>query len=159
MTQQAKDGVPAGFRPVPQGLGFSDSVQPSFLRIEGDEVSFGFIAGTPHGNSLGIVHGGVIMTLADLAASCAINHARGVHSGSPTINLSVDFISAARLEQWVQADVQQVSLKRRFGFASGIVHSGDGVVARFNGTFYLPDHDGLRRAGEASATVLSSLDQ
>ncbi len=159
MTQPEAEGVPSGFKAVPEGLGFSDTLQPSYLRTEGDEVSFGFLAGPAHGNSMGIVHGGVLMTLADLAAACGVNHARGVRAGSPTINLAVDFIAAAKLGKWIQADVTQVSLKRRFAFASGLIHTSDGPVARFNGTFYLPDHDGMWRGEGPRGGVLGVLDQ
>ena len=159
MTQAQTDTIPPGFKAVPEGLGFSDTIQPSYLRVEGEAVSFGFLAGPQHGNSMGIVHGGVLMTLADLAAACGINNARGVRAGAPTINMTVDFISAAKLGQWVQADVEHVSLKRRFGFSSGIIRTGEGPVARFNGTFYLPDHEGLWRGDGPRGGVMGALDQ
>lgn len=159
MTQAQAEAIPAGFQPVPEGLGFSDTIQPSYLRIEGEEVSFGFLAGPQHGNSMGIVHGGVLMTLADLAAACGINHARGVRAGAPTINLAVDFVAAAKLGQWLQADVEHVSLKKRFGFSSGVIRNVDGIVARFNGTFYLPDHEGLWRGDGPRGGVMDALDQ
>ena len=59
----------------------------------------------------------------------------------------MDFVAAARLGQWIQADVQLVTVKRRFAFSSGVIVNRDGVVARFNGTFYLPDHKGMVKPG------------
>jgi uncharacterized protein (TIGR00369 family) len=145
MSEQHPGSVPAGFRPLPRGLGFSDVIQPSYIRTAGETVAVGLVAGPDHANSMGVVHGGVLMTLADLAAASGVNVARGEGAGAPTVNLTLDFISQCRLGRWVQADVLQVSLKRRFGFTSGTIHTTDGVVARFNGIFYLPDHDGLWR--------------
>jgi len=147
MSDTAVDTVPEGFLPMPEGLGFTDKLQPSFRRIEGDSVSFGLIVQRQHGNLMGICHGGVLMTLADIAAANGVNVARGVYAGSPTINLAVDFIAAARIGQWIQADVHLVTVKRRFGFCSGAILSSDGLVARFNGTFYLPDHKGMIKPG------------
>ena len=147
MSDISDDEVPAGFERLPEGLGFSDRLQPSYRRLEGDSVSIGLLVEQHHGNLLGICHGGVLMTLADVAAATGVHVARGVLSGNPTINLSVDFISAARLGQWIQADVQQVTVKRRFAFASGVIVNRDGVVARFNGTFYIPDHKGMVKPG------------
>ncbi len=49
--------------------------------------------------------------------------------------------------QWIQADVHSVSVKRRFGFCNGLITSSEGVVARFNGPFYLPEHKGMVKAG------------
>ncbi|MCB1697188.1 MAG: PaaI family thioesterase [Halioglobus sp.] len=147
MSEISVETVPAGFIPVPTGLGFTDTIQPSYRRIEGDSVSFGLVVQQHHGNLMGICHGGVLMTLADIAAANGVNVARGVLAGSPTINLAVDFISAARIGQWIQADVHLVTVKRRFGFCSGAIVNGQGVVARFNGTFYLPDHKGMVKPG------------
>ena len=147
MSEINVESVPAGFIAMPTGLGFTDTIQPSYRRIEGDSVSFGLVVQQQHGNIMGICHGGVLMTLADIAAANGVNVARGVLAGSPTINLAVDFISAARIGQWIQADVHLVTVKRRFGFCSGAIVNGQGVVARFNGTFYLPDHKGMVKPG------------
>ena len=147
MSDTIAQQVPEGFLPMPSGLGFTDNLQPSYRRIQGDSVSFGLVVQQHHGNLMGICHGGVLMTLADIAAANGVNVARGVLAVSPTINLAVDFISAARIGQWIQADVHLVTVKRRFGFCSGAIVSSDGVVARFNGTFYLPDHKGMVKAG------------
>ena len=143
MTEVTAEQPPEGFLGIPEGLGFTDFLQPLYRRIEGESVSIGLVVDKQHSNSMGICHGGALSTLADIAAATGINVASGRRSGTPTINLSMDFISAARMGQWLQADVQQVTLKRRFGFSSGVIVSADGVVARFNGTFYMPEHRGM----------------
>lgn len=148
------DGVPAGFKPIPEGLGFMDSLQPCYCRIDGDRVSFGLTVAPRHANSMGICHGGVLMTLADITAASGVNAARGLRAGSPTVNLAVDFISPAAQGQWIRADAESVSVKRRFGFCSGAIYNDDGIIARFNGTFYLPDHKGLWKEGAVGDGVL-----
>jgi uncharacterized protein (TIGR00369 family) len=158
MSQKGSDAVPEGFTPMPVGLGFTDTLQPSYRRIAGDSVSFGLVVESQHSNSLGICHGGLLMTLADITAASGVNVARGIKSGSPTINLSIDFISAARLGDWVHADVEHVTVKRRFGFCSGAIYNSSGIVARFNGTFYLPDHDGMWKDGRTGDGVLRGLE-
>lgn len=148
-------GVPPGFEQLPCGLGFTDTLQPSYRRISAEGVSFGLQVGKQHCNIMGICHGGVLTTLADIAAATGVNHAAGRVAGSPTINLALDFISAGREGDWLQADVLQVSVKRRFGFSSGVINGPGGVVARFNGTFYLPDHDGIWRQPQPEAGLLT----
>ena len=143
MSEAQTDAVPAGFEPVPEGLGYTDTLQPFYRRVQGDEVSFGLVVQPHHANSLGICHGGVLMTLADIAAASGVNIARGKLSGAPTINLSLDFISAAKQGRWLQADVEHTEVKRLFGFCSGVIVSGENLVARFSGTFYLPEHEGM----------------
>ncbi len=158
MTEAQADTVPAGFERVPEGLGFTDNLQPFYRRVQGDSVSFGLLVELKHANSLGICHGGVLMTLADVAAASGTNIARGKISGAPTINLSVDFISAARQGRWIQADIERVEVKRLFGFCCGVIASGETVVARFNGTFYFPEHDGMWQGRPPPAGPLLGLE-
>lgn len=151
------NGIPPGFEQLPEGLGFTDSLQPIYRRIEENEVRFGLRIESHHSNSLGICHGGVLMTLADITAASGVNMARGKLAGSPTVNLAVDFISAARQGEWLEGRAEQVSLKRRFGFCSGAIYGERGIVARFNGTFYQPDHDGMVKEGAVGDGVLRGL--
>lgn len=134
---------PDDFDPVPTGLGFTDNLQPLYRRLTEQGAQLGLVVGDPHINMMGFCHGAVLMCLADIAAASAINTAAGKRAGSPTINLAVDFISTAKRGQWIQARADHVSLKRRFGFCSGVIEGPDGIVASFKGTFYLPDHDGV----------------
>jgi uncharacterized protein (TIGR00369 family) len=151
------DVVPEGFGEVPRGLGYTDTLQPFYRRVEGDKASFGLLVAPQHGNSMGICHGGVLMTLADITAAAGVNLARDKRAGSPTINLSVDFISSAGQGSWIQANVEQVSVKRRFGFCSGAIYKAEGIVARFNGTFYFPDHKGMWKNGVPTEGALADL--
>ncbi len=151
------DKVPEGFERVPEGFGYTDSLQPVYRRVDGTDVSFGLVIQARHGNSMGICHGGVLMTLADMTATSGCNVARGDLVGNPTLSLNVDFVSAARQGQWIQADAEQVSLKRRFGFCSGHIRNSSGIVARFNGTIYFPDHEGLWQDDRRRESVLNNL--
>ncbi len=83
------------------------------------------------------------MLLADMTGAAGVNHARGVTAGSPTMNINLDFIAAGRLGEWLQAEAEQVSLKRSFAFCNGTITGPSGIVARFNGTFYIPNHKGM----------------
>lgn len=152
------DAVPEGFEQLPMGLGYGDTLQPSYRRVTDGQVSFGLVVQRQHANSLGICHGGVLMTLADITAASGVNTAAGRRAGSPTINLSLDFISSAEVGAWIQADVEQVSVKRRFGFCSGAIYRADTIVARFNGTFYLPDHQGMWKGGVPKDGPIGALD-
>jgi uncharacterized protein (TIGR00369 family) len=146
--------VPSGFERLPAGLGYTDSLQPIYRQLAGEGGGFGLVVEAQHSNTMGICHGGVLMTLADISAATGANLARGVSAGSPTVHLSIDYISSARLGQWIQAKVEQVNVKRRFGFCSGGIYNSAGVVARFSGTFYFPDHDGMWKDGRRGDGVL-----
>ena len=158
MSEVIFEPVPEGFEQLSEGFGYTDSIQPSYRRISGEEASFGLVVQQHHSNSMGICHGGVLMTLADMAGAASVNLARGELAGSPTINLSLDFVSAARIGEWIQADAGQVSVKRRFGFCRGTIINNRGVVAHYSGTFYFPDHEGMWKDGRSRGGVLRKLD-
>lgn len=142
------EAVPPGFELLPSGLGFTDAIAPCYRKVEGNKAAMGLRVEQLHCNMMGICHGGVLMTLADIAAATGVNLICGRKSGSPTLNLSLDFISAGRLGQWLEAEITHTSVKRLFGFSSGVISNKEGVVARFNGTFYLPEHKGIWKVTE-----------
>jgi uncharacterized protein (TIGR00369 family) len=146
--------TPEGFEVLPEGLGFSDVLRPLYRRVTEQGLEMGMYVQPRHTNLLNICHGGVLMTLADLSAAAAVNHARKELAGAPTINLSFDFISAAREGDWLQARCDRVSVKRLFGFSSGVICSGDRLILRFSGTFYLPDHGGFSGDAQGLAALL-----
>lgn len=162
MSQHSADGntgdntdkVPAGFEPMRSGLGFLDALAPLYRQISADEAVYGLLVSPHHANTMGICHGGVLMTLADIVAATGVNLARGEIAGSPTINLSIDCISSAKQGEWITGRSLEVNLKRRFGFCSGVIESARGTVARFSGTFYFPDHSGMWEGGESKAHLL-----
>lgn len=135
--------IPPGFKILQTGLGFTDMIQPVYRHMSDDGIHFGLIVTDVHTNTMGICHGGVLMTFADIAAASAVNFLAGKRAGSPTINLSLDFVSPGRLGEWLYSSIDHVSLKRRFGFCSGSINNQAGLVSRFNGTFYLPEHKGM----------------
>ena len=134
---------PAGFKLLPEGLGFTDVLRPLYRREQDGQVSLGMTVQLSHCNMIGICHGGALMTLADIGAASAINFAREKIGAAPTLNLSFDFINAAREGDWLETCSEQVTLKRSFGFASGVIRCGERLVCRYSGSFYQPDHDGF----------------
>jgi len=147
--------IPQGFKLLHTGLGFTDAIQPVYRQITDEGISFGLVVTDVHTNSMGICHGGVLMTLADIAAASSVNFLAKKRAGSPTINLSLDFVSPGRLGEWLQSSVDHVSLKRRFGFCSGAISNEAGLVSRFNGTFYLPEHKGMWKGDKTDVGPLA----
>ena len=135
--------IAEGFEELPQGLGFTDILAPLYRRERDGQIALGMFVQEQHINILKICHGGVLMTLADVAAASAVNFARQQLAGAPTISLSFDFVGAARQGDWLHAEADRVVPKRRFGFSSGSIMCGERLVCRFSGTFYFPDHEGF----------------
>ena len=150
--------VPKGFEHLPLGLGFTDNLQPVYRRIVGESAVFGLRVTDRHCNTMGVCHGGVLMTLADITATTGCNLAHGVIAGSPTVHIDINFISGAQRGEWIEAVAEQVNAKRRLGFCSGGIYNGEATVARFAGTIYFPDHQGLWKSGRPGKGVLDQHD-
>ena len=58
-----------------------------------------------HLNVRGIVHGGLLVTLADSALATVLHHHRGVPFSLVTVSLTTDFVEAAHLGDWIEAHV------------------------------------------------------
>ena len=59
--------VPEGFEPLFRSSPFLDLLGPFYNKLTGKELVLGFFASEKHCNSRGIVHGGVLSSLADVA--------------------------------------------------------------------------------------------
>ena len=148
--------VPEGFQQLGDNLGFIDMLQPVYRR-DGNPPTIGMHVLAQHTNLLDICHGGVLMTLGDIAAAWAVNTERGKPLSAPTLNLGFDFMSAAREGEWLEAQADRVTVKRRVGFASGFICCGERLVCRFSGTFYLPDPGAFDANQERLAGMFSSM--
>ena len=95
-------------------------------------------------NSWGFAHGGVLMTLLDVAMGSAAGTADASAAGVVSVNLSVSFLRAASAP--LVAEGRVVGGGRSIVFCEGEVHDQDGhVVAKGQGTFK------LRRKSKAAA--------
>jgi len=74
--------APPGFEKLREGFGFADVLQPLYRRA-GDTPAMGMYVRERHINTLGICHGGVLMTLADIVASLSVWRARGRRESGP----------------------------------------------------------------------------
>ena len=57
-VESATETVPAGYQQLPTGLGYTDGLQPSYRRIEGESASFGLLVQAQHSNTKGEQMGG-----------------------------------------------------------------------------------------------------
>ena len=86
-----------------------------------------------HLNGLGWVHGGVIVTLADMAFAAAAN-SQGVDAVA--VNLNVSFLKSAKSGK-LTAVATEISLSRRLGTYRIEVNDSDGKpIASLQGTAY-----------------------
>jgi acyl-CoA thioesterase len=84
-------------------------------------------------NFLGMVHGGMVFSLADVAFSAASNRD---HSPSFALDVSGSFLRTARVGDVIEAEARLIHTTRRTGVYRMDVHNGKDLMATFNGTVF-----------------------
>lgn len=134
----APDAVPAGFEPAFIEAGsFLGMCGPIYQRRSDDDRPpvLALRVQPKHLNLRGIVHGGLLVTLADSALGHAINHARQQPLGVVTVSLTTDFVETARLGDWIEAEVDIQRVGGRMAFANCYLHVGERRILRASGVF------------------------
>ena len=105
-----------------------------FYRLgdDGDVRRFAFIALEKHMNAAGSVHGGLLMTFADIAMSRTSRLISGARSCS-TVSASCDFVSAGRLGDLIEIRVRVTRQTRTLVFLSSEIVSNGAVLMVANG--------------------------
>jgi uncharacterized protein (TIGR00369 family) len=128
--------IPHGFEPHYRKSPFTDPWEPLYSQRTDKAVIMGLRLAKPHTNARGLIHGGLIASLADNAMghSCA---ARLDHD-SPrlvTVSLAVDFIGAAEIGQWLSVESDVIKTGGTLCFAQSLIKADGIVIARASGTF------------------------
>jgi acyl-coenzyme A thioesterase 13 len=127
--------VPAGFKPLHRTSPFNTLVGPLYTKGEGAGRMIGLRAETKHCNSRGIVHGGLLATLADLALGYTIAFLSDPPRSAVTASLTIDYAGSAKVGDWleVRTDVQKSG--GRLTFANCYVHVGEARIVRASAVF------------------------
>lgn len=132
--------APAGFRPMTGLSPFNGLVGPLYERRQaGEELSIGLRIEKKHTNSLGICHGGVLATLADLALGYAMHAKLETKASYVTAHLAVDYAGAAKVGEWVESRVEVQRVGARLAFANCYLVSGERRLVRASGIFARAD--------------------
>jgi len=89
-----------------------------------------------------VVHGGMLSTVADQAIGVNVAHANNQSNDVLTIHLSVDFISPAVLDDWVEASVTLSKISGRVRFGNCELRVGDRLVLKASAIFTARVHKG-----------------
>jgi acyl-coenzyme A thioesterase PaaI-like protein len=105
-----------------------------FYRLgdDGEARRFAFIALDKHMNAAGSVHGGLLMTFADIAMSRTSRLVSGAKSCS-TVSVSCDFVSAGRLGDLIEIRVRVTRQTRTLVFLSSEIAANGAVLMVANG--------------------------
>jgi uncharacterized protein (TIGR00369 family) len=129
---QVPEGFARHFRKSP----LTDPWEPLYSRRTERAVILGFRAAENHTNSRGFVHGGLLTALADNAMGLSCAMAIGdVTPQLVTIGLGIDFLSVARIGQWIEIDTSFTRPGSTICFAQAFVTADGKNCARANATF------------------------
>lgn len=127
--------VPAGFERLKRGGPYMANLGDLYCSRENGAIIIGMRITDNHTNMRGIAHGGMLASLADSALGLGLTmHCEGRQS-FVTVNLSTDFIDAARPGDWVEAHVDIQKLGARVAFANCYLQVGSKRILRASGVF------------------------
>ena len=124
-----------GFAPLFRTSPFLDRIGPFFARGRGAEMSIGLRVLDHHLNARSLVHGGVLMTMADIALGYAMATTEEPPLGLVTSNLSADLVGSAKLGDWIETRVDIQKIGRTLAFANAYLQVGEQRIARVSGVF------------------------
>lgn len=153
MASKDPGDVPPGFRALRNLGDYITQVGPLYLRHDGDELWFGFRVERRHTNPMGICHGGMLASFADMLLPLSIHRKSEVGMRFlPTINLQLDYLAPAPLGAWVQGSAQVLRVTRTMVFAQGLATADGTPILRVSGICKIgaPFTDGAMPAPQAA---------
>lgn len=133
--------IPDGYERHARRSPLTDPWEPLYARTSDSAVNLAVEIRDVHCNSRGTAHGGLLATLADnamgLSAIAVARSAGAAPQGIVTINLSLDFLDAAKPGEWLRVEPTVLRAGRTLAFVECRLRCGERLVARGNATFHL----------------------
>ena len=127
--------IPAGFEPHFRKAPFTDPWEPLYSKKTDKAVNIGLRLAKAHTNSRGLIHGGLIASLADNAMGYSCAQVMGWTTSFVTVSLAVDYVGSAETGQWLAVECEVIRTGSTLCFAQSLIKADDVVIARANATF------------------------
>jgi uncharacterized protein (TIGR00369 family) len=127
--------IPHGFERHSRQSPLTDPWEPLYAKRTDAAVIIGLRLAKPHTNARGLIHGGLIATLADNAMGYSCAHRLGGAFSLVTIGLAVDFVGTAQIGQWLAVETDVIKTGTTICFAQSFIKADDVIIARANATF------------------------
>ena len=127
--------VPAGFGPIARTSPLADLLGPIYSKGEGRDLVLGLRAQAKHSNMRGIVHGGVLAALADMALGYTLAFSSDPPMGLVTANLTIDYAGSAKIGDWMETRTDVQRQGGRLAFANCYIYVGEQRIVRASGVF------------------------
>ena len=141
--------IPPNFRPVGQlrTSPFLERIGPLFFEWRGKKLVLGLRIDATHANARGTAHGGLLLTLGDVALGYQMALSQDPPIRATTISMSADFIGGAAVGEWLEAHVDEYQVGSRMAFANAYLMVGEKQVARMSGVFLRHPASGGEKRG------------
>jgi uncharacterized protein (TIGR00369 family) len=108
-----------------------------------DEFVMGFRVHQHMCNPAGGLHGGMMMTVADLVGAMGGGTLAGLRKFLPTVNMTFDFVAPAKVGDWVEGRAELVRATRSLLFTNIYLTVGEDKILRASSICKIPSGDGL----------------
>jgi uncharacterized protein (TIGR00369 family) len=127
----------AGYAPHFRKSPVTQPWEPLYSRRHAERFELAFVVAPAHTNSRGLLHGGVVASLADNAMGIACVLASG-HQGLLTISLAIDYFGSARVGDLVEVKAEAQRTGRSLCFGTCTVYAEGTPCAGGRATFRVP---------------------
>lgn len=131
--------VPEGYEPLFRSSPFLELIGPLYHRHDDNGLTIGLRLDGRHVNARGAAHGGVLLTLADIALGYSMAFSEDPPLHMTTASMSVDFAGSAQEGDWVVASTDIQKIGGRLAFANAYISVGDKRIVRASGVFARAD--------------------
>lgn len=108
-----------------------------------DEFIMGFRVHQHMCNPAGGLHGGMMMTVADLVGAMGGGTLAGLRKFLPTVNMTFDFVAPAKVGDWVEGRAELVRATRSLLFTNIYLTVAEEKILRASSICKIPSGDGL----------------
>jgi uncharacterized protein (TIGR00369 family) len=137
----SRAGVPDGFEPFSPRDDFIGYNGPLWLKPQADGLRVGLLIEQRHCNPMGVCHGGMMMTLADMVMGMGCGFITKLRFPHPTISMNCDFIRGPKAGQFVEGMARISRRTRNLIFANCELTADGEVMLTGSGVFKMPDPD------------------
>lgn len=131
-TMDAETLLAAGWKRLDAG-GFTSTISPLWLFGTDPERTLGFIVEERHSNNhQGSLHGGALMTFADIALGYRAARAAG-HTAMVTAQLQMQFVASAKVGNFVSCKPELVRNSSQLLFVRGLICVGEKTIGSADG--------------------------
>lgn len=128
------EAVPAGWILQSHKDTFSGHAGPFYFRDIADRLpGVGFLSEARHANAIGMIHGGALLTLADMSLWDICRRAAGPFN-AVTLTMNAEFVAPGPVGRFIVATGEAVRAGKSIMFARGEVRCGEDVLLTFSGS-------------------------